>query len=98
MDYNRYYGNTGRRERVRETPGAGRPVPHPAEPPEERPLPAPPPARPRPPRPFPFSGRLGGLMKELETEDVILGLIFYLLYRETKDEDFLILAGSMLLL
>ena len=87
--YNRYYGNTGRVQRVPEGPLS--PPPPPA------PRPGPPRAAPvrRKPAPPPFGA--GGLLQGLETEDLLLGLIFYLLYRETRDQDFLILLASLFL-
>ena len=46
---------------------------------------------------------LGGLLERigpgrLETEDLMLALLFYLLYRESGDLEFLYLAGGVLLL
>ena len=35
---------------------------------------------------------------ELETEDIILLLILYLMYRESGDSDLLIIMGAMFLL
>lgn len=48
-------------------------------------------------------GLLGSLaskldLSKLETEDLILLLILYLLYRESGDEELLIMMGAMLLL
>lgn len=48
-------------------------------------------------------GGLDGILKRfnigsLETEDLILIGIFYLLYRESKDVEFLLIAGAMLFL
>lgn len=48
-----------------------------------------------------FQDKLGGLfskLTELETEDLILLLILYLLYRESGDEQYLIILGLMLFL
>ena len=41
---------------------------------------------------------LPGLGTELETEDVLLLLILYLLYRESGDRELLIVMGAMFLL
>ncbi len=50
----------------------------------------------------PFSGALEGLFKkietiDMETDDLILALILYLMYRESGDKDLLIMLGAMLL-
>lgn len=95
--YKRYQGNSGRVERI-----------------EERDLPAPPafapptPAPPSPPLPAspPPSGSLTrllgqflpGVREPLETEDLLLLLILYLLYRESGDRELLIVMGAMLFL
>lgn len=55
------------------------------------------------PRPQPtFSGRLSNLLSaelsDLETEDIILLLILYLMYRESGDSELLIIMGAMFLL
>lgn len=55
---------------------------------------------PRPPEQGPFS--LQGLLKKieavgLETDDLLLALVLYLMYRESGDKDLLILLGAMLL-
>lgn len=109
---NRYQGNSGRLthypepERPRppapQRPGPSapqRPVSHAP----QRPAPVPP--RPTPQRP---QGLLCGLenlsrglperIGELETEDIILLLILYLMYRESGDSDLLIIMGAMFLL
>ena len=49
-----------------------------------------------------LSGALGALMKRLEnvsmeTDDLIMALILYLMYRESGDKDLLIMLGAMLL-
>ncbi len=87
----RYNAVTGRTENVPE-PG---PVFAPEAPPQGGRQAARPPARP---------GRFGGLdgllkrfdIASLETEDLILIGIFYLLYRESGDVEFLLIAGAML--
>ena len=90
--YKRYQGNSGRMEWVAER-AAPQPFPMP---------PPPPPFPPPPERPGFLSGLLGrflpGLQEGLETEDLLLLLILYLLYRESGDTELLILLGAMLLL
>lgn len=79
--YNHYRGNSGRVERVEDSP----PPPPAGPPPGER----------RPPGPLPgLSGELASLLgrlapARLETEDLLLLAILYLLYRESGDRDFL---------
>ena len=106
MAYNRYNGNTGRVERVEEAfsppaaPGAGRelsPRPHV----RPRPVQAPPPAARRPGLLSGITGELGRLLQRLspmnlEAEDLLLILILYLLYRESGDEEFLIMIGGLI--
>ena len=97
MVYNRYRGNSGQVERVeefrQEPPAATSAQPTPP-PPRER----------RPPSPLTgLSGELGKLFRrlsptELETEDILLIMILYLLYRESKDTEFLFMIGGLLLL
>lgn len=63
--------------------------------------------RPKPPKPAP-GGLLNGLgdigrllpdkIGELETDDIILLLILYLMYRESGDSELLIIMGAMFLL
>lgn len=43
-----------------------------------------------------FQGATGEL-RELETEDILLFIILYLMYRESGDSDLLIIIGAMLL-
>ena len=87
--YNRYYGNSGRCERV----GAPPPPPLP-------PMPKPPPAEQRPPGPPPrWGGELGRLLArlspgQLETEDLLLLAILWLLYRDSGDRDFLLAMAA----
>ena len=61
----------------------------------------------RQPAAFPHRRKQGGLrgglasrldLSKLETEDIILLLILYLLYRESGDEELLIMMGAMFLL
>ena len=69
----------------------------PPPPPEERPEPE------RPPRKQdPLSGAVGALVRKMEsihmeTDDLIMALILYLMYRESGDKDLLIMLGAMLL-
>ena len=90
--YNRYYGNSGRCERV------GAPPPPPP------PMPKPPPAEQRPPGPPPrWSGELGRLLRRLspgrlETEDLLLLAVLWLLYRDSGDRDFLLAMAAYLFL
>lgn len=100
---NRYEGNTGRVTRLPE-PQDHRP-PDPLPPPPPKPFPPPgrrPPAgkpsiRPRPPG-FDPGRLLPGLREEFETEDLLLLLILYLMYRESGDSELLIIMGAMFLL
>ncbi len=87
---NRYQGNTGRVVRID----------------DGQPKPAPPPSAPRPglmqPKPPGIFDKLTqlvpGSLGELETEDIILLLILYLMYRESGDSELLIIMGAMFLL
>ena len=103
--YNRYRGNGSRAERTEEPPsrngrqqsgkksGAGSP---------SRGTPAP--ARKTPPQSglplqkLPFLGDLPKKLGELETEDLLLIVILYLMYRESGDKELLIIMGAMYLL
>ncbi|NCB51313.1 MAG: hypothetical protein EOM54_05465 [Clostridia bacterium] len=110
--YNRYQGNTGRFIRVsdpepfqrRSLPGGGR-ISVPIR--QERDGKRPPPSR------WgglggllPLDGiqeKIGGLLSQvlsdgLETEDLILMLILYLMYKESGDTELLIILGAMFLL
>ena len=92
--YNRYQGNTGRVTRVDERRAE--------RPPEEPPRQYRPPDAPKP-RTLPLlGGSLADLLPksfgELETEDIILLLILYLMYRESGDSELLIIMGAMFLL
>ena len=73
----------------------------PEEPPRQYPAPRPPDA-PKP-RTLPLlGGSLADLLPKsfgkLETEDIILLLILYLMYRESGDSELLIIMGAMFLL
>ena len=103
--YNRYYGNSGRVERV------GEPRPRPAPPPGASPPtgprpgpgPVPPPER-RPPGVHPaLGGELGRLLgrlspARLETEDLLLLALLYLLYRECGNREFLLAIAAYVFL
>ena len=87
--YNRYKGNSGKVVRVEE-----------AAPPARKPVPAKKQSCPQKSiQPY------GSLQKfipktltELETEDLLLILILYLMYRESGDKELLIILGAMYLL
>ena len=107
--YKRWEGNSGRVRRVAENGGFAPPKAEEAKPPfPPGPVPPPPAPRPAPPPPGPVPppaglfGELGsllrGLRRDLETEDLLLGLILYLLYRESGDTEWLFALGAMLLL
>lgn len=57
----------------------------------------------RPPQqPDKLTGAVGALMRkiesiEMETDDLIMALILYLMYRESGDKDLLIMLGAMFL-
>ena len=86
---NRYEGNTGRVTRL--------PEPQDLRPPPPAPLPPSKPA-PRPPGIPDLRRLLPELMGDLETEDLLLLLILYLMYRESGDQELLIIMGAMFLL
>lgn len=103
MAYNRYIGNTGRVIRVQE-PGerensSSPPVPAHSRSGLVQARRNPPSARNTPSG----AGLVGELFSRLspeglDTEDILLLMIFYLLYRESGDEEFLIMMGAMFLL
>ena len=106
MAVNRYIGNSGRVERITEKEDTRRQEPF------YRPRQIQPAASARPAKPpkeeksnSGISDALHGKMSqllikltELETEDIILYLVLYLLYRESGDEEYLIILGIMLFL
>ena len=108
--YKRYAGNSGEMRRVEEPlPGFRSPPPPP--PPGSRPPPPPPGSRPPhsagpplppgghgPSLPGLLEGLLSGLREGLETEDLILLLILYLLYRESGEHELLVVMGALVLL
>lgn len=88
--YNRYKGNSGAVERVYDRP------PQKA----QSAVPVPKNVPPRPATPL-MSGALGKIpekLGELETEDLLLALILYLMYRESGDRELLIIMGALFLL
>ena len=103
--YNHYQGNTGVVRRVPEP--SDRPRFPSQEPPpgnisaQPRPVSAPPPVSRRPPSPLSgLSGELGRLLSrlspmKLETDDLLLILILYLMYRESRDEELLYILAAM---
>ena len=110
MVINRYQGNSGRLTHYPEPERPRRPAPQkPAPSAPQRPAASPPQRsqRTQPPPSVP-TGLWGGLeslsrvrperIGELETEDIILLLILYLMYRESGDSDLLIIMGAMFLL
>ena len=96
--YKRYQGNTGRVHRVEErsrqpAPEIRRPSAQNAPSPARRGTPA------RQPGLLDSLGKLlPGGQEPLETEDLILLLILYLMYRESGDSDLLVIMGGMFLL
>ena len=88
--YNRYRGNGSRPERMEDHPSAKSPTPC-------RP-PFPPPSAKPPKRSGLIPEKLTKSLASLETEDLLLILILYLMYRESGDKEFLIIMGAMYLL
>ena len=83
--YNRYKGNSGKPIRVEDNEPPRKTVP------AKRP--------PSPPKPVsPFQNLIPKTIGELETEDLLLILILYLMYRESGDKELLIIMGAMYLL
>jgi hypothetical protein len=90
--YKVYHGGGGRPHRVEDAPQR----PHPVSPP---PMP-PPPFTDGPVEPIrqAVESLLGRITLELETEDLILLLIVYLMYRESGELELLFVLGALLLL
>ena len=88
--YNRYRGNGSRPERMEDHPSV------------ESPTPCRPPLPPPSAKPSKRSGlipeKLTKSLASLETEDLLLILILYLMYRESGDKELLIIMGAMYLL
>ena len=87
------------------------PPPRPAQPPGPQPQPPRPARPPHPPQPPPDrrrpAGGLGGILDGIlgrldianwETEDLLLMLVLYLMYRESGDSELLIILAAMLFL
>ena len=83
--YNRYKGNSGKVVRVEDNP-----------PPQKTAQTKRQPSAPKPVSPFP--NIIPKAIGELETEDLLLILILYLMYRESGDKELLIIMGAMYLL
>lgn len=88
--YNRYRGNGSRPERMEDHPSAKSPTP--CRPPLHLPS-----AKP-PKRSGLIPEKLTKSLASLETEDLLLILILYLMYRESGDKELLIIMGAMYLL
>ena len=92
--YNLYRGNSGRVRRVEEPK---------AQPPSQPVRPPGIPAQKAPAKPLsnPLSQLtelLPAKLGELETEDILLMLILYLMYRESGDSELLMIMGAMFLM
>lgn len=108
--YNRYRGNGSRAERIEEphSGGAGqRPSGARSGPAQQHNMPQQRGMQPQrgrqqqnalPLQKLPFLGDLPKKLGELETEDLLLILILYLMYRESGDKELLIIMGAMYLL
>ncbi len=78
-------------------------TPRPPSPPP-RPVSAPPPVSRRPPSPLSgLSGELGRLLGKLshinlETDDLLILVVLYLMYKESKDEELLFIMAAMFFL
>ena len=81
---NRYEGNTGRVVRLMEADD------------QRPPPPFPPPPRPGPPRADPLSRLFSGL-GELESGDLLMLLVLWLLYRESGDQELLLIMAAAFL-
>lgn len=91
--YKRWQGNSGEVCRVEGRREPPPPPPAPSPPPPGPGGPPPPP----PPFGFPLLGRLEGALGALETEDLLLMAILYLLYRESGDSEWLLILGCLLI-
>lgn len=96
--YNRYQGNSGRVQRLSEPSKTKPSKPMPESPIAQKPKANPPPLKSLGKAKNPLEVLLPKGMPELETEDLILLLILYLMYRESGDSDLLIMMGAMFLL
>lgn len=84
--YNRYRGNGSKPERMEDHPSASPSI-------GKRPTP-----RKQPPYASLLPESFGRSLASLETEDLLLILILYLMYRESGDKELLIIMGAMYLL
>ncbi len=89
--YNRYRGNGSRPERMEDNPV---PVGKMPRPPQQGIMP---PLK-KPPLPKLLPDKIGKSLASLETEDLLLILILYLMYRESGDKELLLIMGAMYLL
>lgn len=99
--YKRYQGNSGLMRRVGEPEAPRGAFPPPPPPPGHAAPPPPPPRGAVPPPPSPLAGLLGrlpGRLAALETEDLLLLLILYLLYRESGETEWLVALAALLFL
>ena len=100
--YNRYQGNSGHMVRVDDRGPAQIPAPAKSQVPAVIHGGQPPRPRPGPQRQPGLMEQLGHMLPnnlgELETEDIILLLILYLMYRESGDSELLMIMGGMFLL
>lgn len=85
---NRYEGNTGRVLRVAEAADLRPPPPVP---------PPPPPLRRPPPRPADPLSRLFASFGELESGDLLMLLVLFLLYRDSGDSELLLIMAAAFL-
>ena len=100
--YNHYQGNSGRVRRVDDRPSKPPPVKAPSPPPKP-PAPLSAPSRRPPSPPSGLSGDVGRLLGklshvQLDTDDVLLLLILYLMYRNSHDDELLYIMAAMLFL
>lgn len=97
---NRWQGNTGKHVRIEEPirPDSGAPRPPQTHAPNAPPVPRQPPPTPFQPVRRVLSELLPADLTDIETDDVILLLILYLMYRESGDSELLIIMGAMFLL
>lgn len=84
--YNRYRGNGSKPERMEDHPSAKQSI-------GKRP-----PPKKQPPYASLLPEGIGRSLASLETEDLLLILILYLMYRESGDKELLIIMGAMYLL
>lgn len=88
--YNRYRGNGSRPERMEDDT-----LPVGKRPQQERIIA---PTTKKPPLPKLLPDKIGKSLASLETEDLLLILILYLMYRESGDKELLLIMGAMYLL